>query len=229
MNNIIDITDRLPGSHLELFNDTHQEQIIEALSVKKLDKITLNTTVFDDIIEKFSNIESSYELMKTIKEIEETKNGNMNIKRVYQQILESWVSHSYLYDMNEDNSEQYYISYDCKIDMRVTIPSKKPVDLSIVEYANKASSSKYYKDKVKTVLCSAIYQRNYQKENNNIKQVPAMLIARLENQILLYYQIDNNWGVVDKVEDADVPQYCPGHQRRCHQGLRQLNKVLQGN
>lgn len=52
MNNIIDITDRLPGSHLELFNDTHQEQIIEALSVKKLDKITLNTTVFDDIIEK---------------------------------------------------------------------------------------------------------------------------------------------------------------------------------
>lgn len=89
--------------------------------------------------------------------------------------------------------------------MRVTIPAQKTVDLSVVEYANKASSSKYYKDKVKTVLCSARYHRNYRKENSNIKQVPVMLIARLENQTLLYHQIDNNWGVVDKVEDADVP------------------------
>lgn len=35
MNNIIDITDRSPGSRLELFNDIHSEQIIEALSIKK--------------------------------------------------------------------------------------------------------------------------------------------------------------------------------------------------
>jgi uncharacterized protein (DUF1684 family) len=89
--------------------------------------------------------------------------------------------------------------------MRVTIPAKKPVDLSVVEYAKKSSLSKYYKDKFKTVLCSAIYHRNYQKETTNVKQVPAMLIARLKNQTLLYYQIDNNWCVVDKVEDADVP------------------------
>lgn len=42
MNNIIDIPDRSPGSHLDLFNDTHQEQIIKALSIEKLEKITLN-------------------------------------------------------------------------------------------------------------------------------------------------------------------------------------------
>ncbi|KAI9269371.1 hypothetical protein BY458DRAFT_556023 [Sporodiniella umbellata] len=138
--------------------------------------------------------------------------------------------------MNEDNSEQDYISklyapimescfhgsgirlrwgdtiplvcnksgYGCKIDMRVTIPAKKPLDLSVVEYAKKLFPSKYYKDKVKTVLCSAIYHRNYQKESSNIK-VPAMLIARLENELLLYYQIDSNWCVIEKVEDADVP------------------------
>lgn len=40
MNNIIDISDRSPGSHLDLFNDTHQEQIIKALSIEKLEKIT---------------------------------------------------------------------------------------------------------------------------------------------------------------------------------------------
>jgi hypothetical protein len=97
------------------------------------------------------------------------------------------------------------LGYDCKIDMRVTIPDKKPVDLNVVEYVKKSSPSKYYKDKVKTVLCSAIYHWIYQKENSNIKQVPAMLIARLENEVLLYYQIDNNWCVVDKVKDADVP------------------------
>ncbi|CEP12245.1 hypothetical protein [Parasitella parasitica] len=89
--------------------------------------------------------------------------------------------------------------------MRVTIPAKKPLDLSVAEYTKNPTPSKYYKDKVKTVLCSAIYHRDYQMENSNIKQVPAMLIARLENQILLYYQIDNNWCAVDKVEDADVP------------------------
>lgn len=32
-----------------------------------------------------------------------------------------------------------------------------------------------------------------------------MLIARLENQILLYYQMDDNWCVVDKMEDIEVP------------------------
>lgn len=35
MNNIIDITDRSPGSRLELFDDIHSEQIIEALSIKE--------------------------------------------------------------------------------------------------------------------------------------------------------------------------------------------------
>lgn len=52
MNNIIDISDRSPGSHLELFNYIHPEQIIEALSIKKIGKITVNTTIFDDIVEK---------------------------------------------------------------------------------------------------------------------------------------------------------------------------------
>lgn len=89
--------------------------------------------------------------------------------------------------------------------MRVTIPAKIPLDVSVVEYANKSTPSKYYKEKVKKALCSIIYHRNYQKENSNIKQVPAMLIARLENQVILCYQIDNHWCVVDKVEDTEVP------------------------
>lgn len=32
-----------------------------------------------------------------------------------------------------------------------------------------------------------------------------MLIARLEDQFLILYEYDNNWCVVDKVEDVDVP------------------------
>ncbi|KAF1802893.1 hypothetical protein FB192DRAFT_1365444 [Mucor lusitanicus] len=63
--------------------------------------------------------------------------------------------------------------------MRVTVAAKKPLDLSVVEYAKKVPTSKYYKDKVKSVLCCAVYLREYQKQNSNAKQVPAMLIARL--------------------------------------------------
>ncbi|OAC97768.1 hypothetical protein MUCCIDRAFT_168287 [Mucor lusitanicus CBS 277.49] len=100
--------------------------------------------------------------------------------------LESWLNYRYLYDINEDNSEQDYISklyapimescfhesdirlrckvgYACKIDMRVTVAAKKPLDLSVVEYAKKVPTSKYYKDKV------------------------------------------NKWCAVEKIEDADIP------------------------
>lgn len=38
-----------------------------------------------------------------------------------------------------------------------------------------------------------------------MRLVPSMLIARLEDQILILYEYDNNWCVVDKVEDVDVP------------------------
>lgn len=43
--------------------------------------------------------------------------------------------------------------FNCKIDMRVTVAEKKPVDISVVEYANIIRPGKYYKDKVKNVLC----------------------------------------------------------------------------
>ncbi|CAO3702558.1 unnamed protein product [Rhizopus stolonifer] len=238
MNKIIDISDISSGSHLDLFNEQQQQQIIEALSMKRLDQATLKTAAFDDIIEKFSNIENDNEfLSKAIKEIDETKDGNTFIKRIYLQILESMTSHKYLYDIDEDNSEQDYINklyapimencfhgcdvrlrwgdtiaevckkvgYRCKIDLRVTVPCKTCVDLSVVEYAKKSSLSKYYKDKIKTVLCSAIYFRNYQKNNNDIKYVPSMLISRLEGELLIYYQTDRNWFVVDKIADVDVP------------------------
>lgn len=95
--------------------------------------------------------------------------------------------------------------FNCKIDMRVTVAEKKPVDISVVEYANNIRPGKYYKDKVKTILCSAIFNRDYKKSNCAVKLVPSMLIARLENQILIFYEYDNNWCVVDKVEDVDVP------------------------
>lgn len=62
----------------------------------------------------------------------------------------------------------------------------------------------YYKDKIKTVLCSFIYYRSYFKEASKVK-VPSMLIADLENQTLIFYQIDKNWYAIDKVNESDVP------------------------
>lgn len=47
-------------------------------------------------------------------------------------------------------------NYECKIDTRVTVPAKKLLDLGGVEYAKNPSPSKYYKDKIKTVLCWGI-------------------------------------------------------------------------
>ncbi|KAL0139714.1 hypothetical protein V8B55DRAFT_1435452 [Mucor lusitanicus] len=134
-------------------------------------------------------------------------------QRLATKTLESWLNYRYLYDINEDNSEQDYISklyapimescfhesdirlrckvgYACKIDMRVTVAAKKPLDLSVVEYAKKVPTSKYYKDKVKSVLCCAVYLREYQKQNSNAKQ---------------YYQLDSKWCAVEKIEDADIP------------------------
>ncbi|KAI7902256.1 uncharacterized protein BX663DRAFT_531553 [Cokeromyces recurvatus] len=198
MNRIIDISDISSDSHLDLFNKQQQQQIIEVLSKKRLNQATLKTAAFDDIIEK-DDVEF---LSKAIKEIDETKDGNKYIKRIY--LLESMTSHKYLYDKDEDNSEQDYINklyapimencfhgcYQCKIDLRVTVPWKTFADLSLVEYAKKSSVKKYFKDKIKTVLCSAIYFRNYKKNNNEIKYIPSMLISRLEGELLIYYQTD---------------------------------------
>ncbi|KAG2236871.1 hypothetical protein INT48_002684 [Thamnidium elegans] len=69
--------------------------------------------------------------------------------------------------------------------MRVTVSHKDCVDLSVVEYAKITSYNKYYKDKVKAVLSSTIYFRNYQKNDSNA---------------------DRNWFAVDKIADVDVPQ-----------------------
>ncbi|KAI9340644.1 hypothetical protein BD770DRAFT_399644 [Pilaira anomala] len=71
------------------------------------------------------------------------------------------------------------VGYQCRIDMRVTVFKKACVDLSVAEYAKNVSIDKYYKDKVKTVLTSAIYFKNFQKNSSNVKFVPSMLIARL--------------------------------------------------
>ncbi|KAI8876482.1 hypothetical protein K501DRAFT_279372 [Backusella circina FSU 941] len=124
------------------------------------------------------------------------------------------VSHKYLYDKDEDNSEQDYINklhapsmencfHGC--DIRLRWPPIQQHDAILVEYAKKSSLNKYYKDKIKTVLCSAIYFRNYRKNNNDITYVPSMSISRLEGELFIYYQTDRNWFVVDKIADVDVP------------------------
>jgi hypothetical protein len=49
MNDIIDISDRSPGSHLDLFDDTHQEQIIKSLSIFLIDKIKADAAAFEKV------------------------------------------------------------------------------------------------------------------------------------------------------------------------------------
>lgn len=79
------------------------------------------------------------------------------------------------------------------------------IDLSVVEYVKMISCNKYYKDKLKTVLCSFIYVRKYQKLNNSIKFVPSMLISRLKGEVLLIHQTDRNWLLVDIIAEVNVP------------------------
>lgn len=98
------------------------------------------------------------------------------------------------------------VGYQCRIDMRVTVSKKACVDLSVVEYAKNLSIDKYYKDKVKAVLASAIYFRNFQKNSSNVKFIPSMLIARLEGELLIYYKTDRNWFVIEKIDDVDAPK-----------------------
>lgn len=86
----------------------------------------------------------------------------------------------------------------CKIDMRVTIPAKKHFGLGVVEDARKLTLSKYYKGKVQSVLFSAIYHQDYQKKTIIAKHVLSMLIAHLENEILLYYYILTRNGALGK-------------------------------
>lgn len=52
MNKIIDISDNSNDSHLDLFNSQQQQQIIDSLSMKRLERTTCKTDKFDDIIEK---------------------------------------------------------------------------------------------------------------------------------------------------------------------------------
>lgn len=72
---------------------------------------------------KCSSIDDIEEpLSKTIKEIEETIDGDEHVKRIYLNLwfkisnnsllirLESMTTHKYLYDADEDNSEHDYIN-----------------------------------------------------------------------------------------------------------------------
>ncbi|GAA5815805.1 hypothetical protein MFLAVUS_009320 [Mucor flavus] len=243
MNKIIDISDNSNDSHLDLFNSQQQQQIIDSDWKEPLyDEHLMPGSIpllLISISTKFSTIEDDGEfLAKVIKEINETSNVNSCIKNIYLQILNSMIDYKYLYDKDEDNSEQDYIvklyspiiencfhgcdirlrwgdtipavcskvGYQCRIDMRVTVSKKACVDLSVVEYAKDLSIDKYYKDKVKTVLASAIYFRNFQKNSSNVKFIPSMLIARLEGELLIYYKTDRNWFVVEKIDDVDAPQ-----------------------
>ncbi|KAI8080363.1 hypothetical protein BDF21DRAFT_398969 [Thamnidium elegans] len=52
MNKIINLSDHSNDSHLNFFNSQQQQQIIDALSMKSLDKITCKTSTFDAIIKK---------------------------------------------------------------------------------------------------------------------------------------------------------------------------------
>ncbi|KAL9548247.1 hypothetical protein MBANPS3_005774 [Mucor bainieri] len=113
MNNIMDRSDNSLGSHLDLFDTSHQEQMVKALSIKKCIKTKLNAAPFDEIIQKvsFRQLTTTMSfLSKTIKEIDKMKEGDTYIKTLYLQLLQSWINHPYLYDTNKDNSEQDFVT-----------------------------------------------------------------------------------------------------------------------
>ncbi|KAG2230424.1 hypothetical protein INT48_007266 [Thamnidium elegans] len=63
MNKIINLSDHSNDSHLNFFNSQQQQQIIDALSMKSLDKITCKTSTFDAIIKKFSTMKDNDEFL----------------------------------------------------------------------------------------------------------------------------------------------------------------------
>jgi hypothetical protein len=76
----------------------------------------------------------------------------------------------------------------------------------VVEYAKKYSVSKYCHDKIKIVLFSLIYCRHLLNKINNAGiNIPSMIIARLEGEILLLHFTNKGWFVLEKVSDVDIP------------------------
>ena len=52
MNRIIDIPDTSNDSHMDLFNSQQQQQILDSLSMKRLERTACKINNFNDIIEK---------------------------------------------------------------------------------------------------------------------------------------------------------------------------------
>ncbi|KAI8645792.1 hypothetical protein BD408DRAFT_381446 [Parasitella parasitica] len=96
--------------------------------------------------------------------------------------------------------------YAPKIDLRITLPSITCVDLSVMEYAKKYDDSKYYKDKVKIVLCSFIYFHDLLKKTNNREmKIPSMIISRLEGEMLILHSTNEGWFALEKIINVDTP------------------------
>jgi hypothetical protein len=102
-------------------------------------------------------------------------------------------------------------SNEAKLDLRIISRYAKTPDLSLSEFAKRPAPSKYYYDKKKAVIVSLIHLKeiinngNLSIEEAKQLRIPFILCEGLESDIYTIRVISEEWTVVEKLKDVDVP------------------------
>lgn len=84
-------------------------------------------------------------------------------------------------------------------------------DVAIGEFAQASTKSKYYNDKLKSVMVSlADLKKHIQRTKMDFEAakkvaLPFMITQGLEADVYTLRMIDREWCVVDKIADIDIP------------------------
>ena len=90
--------------------------------------------------------------------------------------------------------------------MRTQLP-----DLAMGEFARATTPSKFYKDKLKSVLVSLAHLKQHiqrtKMDFESAKQVamPSVITQGLESDVYALSLVDKEWRVVTKLADIDIP------------------------
>ncbi|KAI8875903.1 hypothetical protein K501DRAFT_156821, partial [Backusella circina FSU 941] len=100
---------------------------------------------------------------------------------------------------------------NARIDLRLTSARNESPDVAIGEFARATTTSKYYYDKLKSVMVTLAHLKKHIQRTKMgfeaAKQVaiPFMITQGLDADVYTLRLVDREWCVVDKVADIDIP------------------------
>ncbi|KAG1329425.1 hypothetical protein G6F62_007682 [Rhizopus arrhizus] len=220
---LVDLLSSSPTEQgIDQYNCHHLESII-----KKFNKVEDNDIFLDKVIKEIDEAPTADKVVKRVYSqilesmrydnyLYETENGSSEadfIIKIYGPIMENVFRGSGCRLIWGDTKSPSCLkrSNESKLDLRVISLYTKTADLALSEFAKKAAPWKYYYDKKKAVIVSLIHLKEHIKNGNlNLEEaksfkVPFVLFEGLESDIYTIRLVSEDWTVVEKLKDIDVP------------------------